>query len=189
MWRSILTAVLVCLTVGVLSCALDRPGLVAAEEANSGVTVQILNWEATQKLIASKKGKIVVLDVWSTSCAPCLEEFPNLVALHKRKNPDLVCMSLNLDHIGLKKRPPESYQERVLKFLTKQDATFDNILCSDKDADIYEQLDIPSIPAVFVYGRDGKLAKAFENSQAKTEADNFTYKDVTAYVEELLLKK
>lgn len=162
--------------------------LVAAEKDKSEVKVQILDWAGTQKLIASKKGKIVVLDVWSNSCAPCLEEFPNLVALSQRNHPEIVCMSLNLDYIGLKKRPPEHYQEKVLKFLKEQDARFDNILSSEKDETMYEHLGIPSIPAVFVYGRDGKLAKVFENSEAKTEADNFTYKDVNAFVETLLKK-
>ncbi len=48
------------------------------------VELQILDWEGVQKLLASKKGKIVVLDAWSTSCVPCVREFPNLVGLHKR---------------------------------------------------------------------------------------------------------
>lgn len=161
--------------------------LSAAEKAKAEVKVQILDWAGTQKLIASKKGKIVVLDAWSTSCIPCIKEFPNLVALQKQ-HPEIVCLSLNLDYIGLKNKPPEFYQERVLKFLTKQEAAFDNVLCSEEAEQMFEKLEIPSIPAVFVYGRDGKLAKTFDNSDAETEEEGFTYKDVTALVEELLKK-
>lgn len=186
MRRLIALAIVVCFIGGPMAVPWNH--LAAADNDKPEVKVQILDWAGTQKLIASKKGKIVVLDVWSNSCAPCLEEFPNLVALSKRNNPDIVCMSLNLDYIGLKKKPPEYYQKNVLEFLKEQDARFDNILSSEKDEKMYEHLGIPSIPAVFVYGRDGKIAKVFENSDAKTEADNFTYKDVNAYVETLLKK-
>jgi hypothetical protein len=74
----------------------------------------------------------------------------------------------------------------VLTFLTKQEATFANVLCSEEAEQMFEKLGIPSIPAVFVYGRDGKLAKTFDNSEAETDEEGFTYKDVTALVEELL---
>jgi thiol-disulfide isomerase/thioredoxin len=184
-----LTMILAGLLCGGSISQMPRPAatVAAAEKAKTEVKVQILDWAGTQKLIASKKGKIVVLDAWSTSCIPCIKEFPNLVALQK-KHPEIVCMSLNLDYIGLKNKPPEFYQERVLKFLTKQEAAFDNILCSEEAEQVFEKLEIPSIPAVFVYGRDGKLAKTFDNSDAETEEEGFTYKDVTALVEELLKK-
>jgi hypothetical protein len=70
----------------------------------------------------------------------------------------------------------------VLAFLEKQKATFANVLSSTPDSDLYEKLDIPSIPAVFVYDRDGKLAKRFGGGQG-----DFTYeKDITPFVEQLL---
>jgi thiol-disulfide isomerase/thioredoxin len=162
--------------------------LSAADKAQADVTLQILDWAATQKLIAAKQGKIVVMDAWSTSCVPCIKEFPHLVALQKQHPRDVVCISLNLDYIGLKAKPPEFYQERVLAFLTKQNAKFDNVLCNEEAEVMFEKLGIPSIPAVLVYGRDGKLAKTFDNSEAESEAEGFTYKDVTALVETLVKK-
>lgn len=188
MWRFLVAA----LITGLACCFCGTPtqyrSLQADDVAKNDVKLQILDWPATQKLIASKKGKIVVVDAWSTSCIPCIKEFPNLVALHKKHKSDIVCVSLNLDYIGLKTKPPEFYQERVLKFLTKQEATFDNVLCSEESEQMFEKLGIPSIPAVFVYGRDGKLAKTFDNSDAATEDEGFTYQDVTKLVEELLKK-
>jgi thiol-disulfide isomerase/thioredoxin len=158
----------------------------AADEAKADVKVQILDWAGTQKLIASKKGKIVVLDAWSTSCAPCLKEFPNLVSLSQARAKDVACVSLNLDYIGLKNKPPEFYKERVLNFLSKQQATFDNVLCSEESDVMFEKLGIPSIPAVFVYDRTGKLVRTFDNSDAASEEEGFTYKDVNSFVDELL---
>jgi len=87
------------------------------------VSVEVLNWEQTQKLVARHKGQIVVLDAWSTSCAPCKEEFPNLVKLHQRHGKDVACISMSCDYAGIKNKPPEFYRERVLKFLREQEAT------------------------------------------------------------------
>jgi thiol-disulfide isomerase/thioredoxin len=161
----------------------------AAAKSADGVKLQILDWEATQKLIASKKGKIVVVDAWSTSCIPCMKEFPNLVDLHQKYGKDVACVSLNLDYIGLQAKPPEYYRERVLKFLTDKKADFDNVLSSVESDKMYENLEIPSIPAVFVYDRQGKLVKTFDSSEGSTEEEAFTYADVTALVEKLLKTK
>jgi hypothetical protein len=50
-------------------------------------------------------------------------------------------------------------------------------------------MDLAAIPAVYVYGRDGKLAKRFDNDNIKTEDEAFTYEDVNKLVNELLKKK
>ncbi len=160
------------------------------DAAKSKIAVQIVDWDETQKLIAAHKGKIVVLDAWSTSCPPCMKEFPNLVKLHQKYGgKQVACMSLSCDYSGIKNKPPEFYRERVEKFLTKTGAEFQNLLSSVPSDDLFKKLGIESIPAVYVYGRDGKLVKRFDNGQAKTEEDNFTYEHVTKLVEELVAKK
>lgn len=154
------------------------------------VSLEVADWDQTLKAVAAHKGKIVVLDAWSTSCQPCMKEFPNLVKLHQKyTGKGVVCMALACDYQGIKNKPPEFYRERVVKFLEKQGAGFQNLLASVEAEELYAKMEIASIPAVFVFGRDGKLAKRFDNEQAKTEEDNFTYADVTKLVEELLAKK
>lgn len=153
------------------------------------VELKILNWDETQKLVESHRGKIVVMDVWSTACVPCMREFPNLVALDKQHRKDgVACISLSLDYDGIASKPPETYRERVLKFLTKQEATFDNVLSSVSSEELLDKLELASMPAVYVYGRDGKLVKRFDNESITKESEEFTYKDVTKLVEELLAK-
>lgn len=170
----------------------------AAEEASAPaapsagtVELKILNWEETEKLIESHHGKIVVMDVWSTACTPCMREFPNLVALDKKHRTDgVACISLSVDYDGIQDKPPESYRERVIKFLTKTGATFDNVLSNVPSDDLLDKnLELASIPAVYVYGRDGKLVKRFDNESLSKENPEFTYKDVTKLVEELLANK
>lgn len=180
---------LVASVVGWTSLARAVASAEDAPAAEGKVQLELLDWKQTQNLVASHKGKIVVLDAWSLSCDPCVREFPNLVKLHKQYGAkDVVCISMSCDYVGIKKMPPESYRERVLKFLTKHGATFQNVLSNVEADELFKQMDLSSIPAVYVYGRDGKLAKRFDNESIKTDADEFTYKDVTKLVEDLLAK-
>jgi thiol-disulfide isomerase/thioredoxin len=157
---------------------------------NSKVSLIKGTWEDVQQIVKDNPGKIVVVDAWSTSCIPCMKEFPNLVKLQSSHEQEVVCVSFSCDYQGIKSKPPEFYEERVLKFLTKQKAEFTNIL-STTEADVaYEEMGINSIPAVFVYGPDGKLAKKFDSESGEGgEEEPFTYKDVTALVEKLIPSK
>ena len=168
--------------------SLPRAGA-ADDPAQPEVTLQIMNWEQTLELVKAQKGKIVVLDAWSTSCQPCIEEFPNLVKLHKRHGQKVTCMSLSCDYAGIKKKPPEFYREKVLEFLRKQEAAFPNILCNVAADELFEQMDLAAIPAVYVFGRDGKLVKRFDNDDIKSDSEVFTYKEITQLVDELLAQK
>jgi hypothetical protein len=72
-------------------------------------------------------------------------------------------------------------KDRVLKFLESQNATFPNIMLDEKPAVWQKNLGIDGVPAVFIYGRDGSIAKKF--------TDDYTYEDVEKVVVELLKKK
>jgi thiol-disulfide isomerase/thioredoxin len=149
----------------------------SACHAAESVTVQVLDFDGLQKLIAGHKGKVVVMDCWSTSCAPCIQEFPNLVALHKKYGPaQVACISLSFDYDGSDKLA--DVQPPVQKFLDRQGATFDNVLSSTPSDELCKKLDLASIPAVYVFDRNGNLAKRFEGSKA--------YDDVPALVEKLV---
>ncbi|HUY90010.1 MAG TPA: redoxin domain-containing protein [Pirellulales bacterium] len=159
-----------------------------ADEAgapDSMVKVQYKSYEGVQELIESHQGKVVVMDCWSTWCEPCVKEFPGLVKLHEKYGADKVaCISVCFDYEGLKKEQPEDYEEPVLKFLREQHAAFDNVIANEPSDELYGKFGFPSVPAVFVYDRQGKLAKQFENKDAKAKA--FTYQDVDTEVARLL---
>lgn len=168
-----------------LTSAAEKPAAEHASKAES-VKIQVASWKDVQKRVAGHKGHIVVVDAWSTSCPPCLKELPNFVALHKKHHADGVrCISFNCDYDNPKQKP-EQVQEPVLKVLTKNGATCENVLSNVPLEDWLTSVDLASIPAVFVYGRDGKLAKRFDNDTLKQGEAEFTYANVTAFVEKLL---
>lgn len=146
------------------------------------VTVEIKDFDGIQSLIAGKRGKVVVMDCWSTWCNPCVKEFPGLVELHKKYGPDdLACISLNFNYEGGKKETPEEHTEGVLDFLRSRRATFDNVIASVPSETLYKQLGFKSatVPAIFVYDREGNIAKQFESDEAK-------YSEVGKLVAELI---
>ena len=123
-----------------------------------------MNWEQVQAFVAEHKGKVVVVDVWSTSCEPCLQEFPHLVTLQERHADDVVCVSFDCDFIGAKNKPVDYYRERVLKALTELKAeTIINLMSTVAADELFVQMDLDSIPAVYVFDREGKLSKRFDN--------------------------
>jgi len=136
------------------------------------VTLRALKLAEVDQLIASKKGKIVVVDAWSTYCEPCMQEFPGLVALHKKYGPGKVaCISLCANFQGIGKPTDPDVIDEPLSFLKSQNATFDNVLCADSDSDLYAKWKFNSVPAIFVYDRDGKLLKKFENEVKYSEVE------------------
>ncbi len=148
--------------------------------AAAKVELKTASWEQALELVAKNKGKIVVLDLWSSSCPPCVKEFPGLVKLQKDYPQDVVCISFNCDYIGIGK--PEDDSEGVLKFLQEQKAAIHNLLSSDEDSKVFEKAKVLSLPVVQVFGRDGALNKQFDNE--------FTYeKHVTPHVAELVKAK
>ena len=136
-----------------------------------------------EALIKSKVGKVVVVDFWSTSCEPCVKEFPGLVALHQKYGPDkLACVSFSVDFYGV--GSPDDFRDDVLKFLRSQGATFDNLLSSDASDQVFKELEFDAPPAVYVFNQAGE-AKRFDNSDRAKPP--FTYeRDVAPYVAQLL---
>lgn len=119
-----------------------------------------------------------------------MREFPHLVQLHRKYLDQVACFSLNVNYDGSAEAPPESLREPVQKFLNEQQATFQNILSSEPDTQLYDRLDLASIPAVFVYDRDGKLRKRFDSESGEFDPQGFRYdQHVVPLVEQLLQEK
>jgi thiol-disulfide isomerase/thioredoxin len=149
--------------------------------------VEIASWDQVQKRREQFRGKVVVIDVWSTYCDPCVREFPNLVALQKQFGDKVRCISFDTDYSGAVKEPAESFRKPVLEFLSRQHADgLLNIISSDQNEDFYNKIHLGGPPAVFVYDRTGKLVKRFDNSQTP-KTPEFTYqRDIVPLVDRLV---
>lgn len=155
----------------------------SAEPAASGeVKLESLNFDAFKARI-SKAGaqnyKYTLVDAWATTCGPCKENFPHLVEMNtKYAGKGLQVVSLSLDDTTDKKAI-----ESAKAFLKAKKAVFLNVLLDEEFGVGFEKLDINAIPAVFVFGPDGKLVKKYTLDDPKNQ---FTYEEVEKDVAALL---
>lgn len=183
----------ICLLCGIvltgsLSTTIAQPPADKARISPEQVKLTPGKWQDVKAYLAQQKGKVVVVDVWSTSCLPCMREFPNLLKLKQKYGDRLVCVSLNVDYAGIKTKPPSYYEPKVRKFLSRHPGDCKHFLCTVDAFDVFEELKVNSIPVAFVYGKDGKLAKRFDDKLLEPgEEDAFTYeKDINPFVAKLL---
>lgn len=138
--------------------------------------------------VRAHAGKVVVLDCWSTSCPPCIREFPGLVRLAAAHPQAVACLSLSLDYEGIGSL--EEAAERVRGFLASVGAGGIENLLSREEADaMYRRLELDSVPAVYVWRQDGSLAHRFDDDDAQRRLGRpFTYADVEAEVQACLAR-
>ena len=159
----------------------------AKDSATASVPLLPADWEGTQKLVAAHKGQVVVVEIWTTTCGTCVDQFPKFVDLHRKyAERGVACIAVNCDYDGIKDKPPEFYRPQVEKFLRQQQARFENVLLTLSFIDLLNKLELESTPAALVYDRKGNLVKRFDNDGVTKEVDEFTPADVEKLVGKLL---
>jgi|SRR3954447_23281978 len=96
-----------------------------------------------------------------------MEEFPHLVQMHAKYAKDgFAAISLDADDLSEK-----GVRDKVLAFLTKQKATFTNLILDEEPAVLADKLGVEGLPSVFLFGRDGKIVKHFKDGEKYSEIE------------------
>ena len=164
----------------------SEPILVPAPVPSAGeLKIDILDWEQTQAIVADHPGKVVVFDLWSTSCPPCLRELPGLVALQNKYPDSVVCVSVSLDFDGDPKIPPSQLEPAIREVLEQVQAhKVRNVLLSTSYDDLFKVIEHQSMPIAYIFDQTGKRVVMFPDRKDPVE---FTYAgDITPAVEKLL---
>jgi cytochrome c biogenesis protein CcmG/thiol:disulfide interchange protein DsbE len=98
--------------------------------------------------LASRRGKVVMLNVWATWCHPCRAEIPELVALNKRY------ASRGLEIVGVSVDAAAADAD-VRAFM--KDFAMDYSIWLDPEDRISTQFLLVGVPTTFVIDRDGIL--------------------------------
>jgi thiol-disulfide isomerase/thioredoxin len=157
-------------------------GAVRSDENDSAGTIKLerLNWSKFQeRLRENQKIKYTLVDAWSTTCGPCKENFPHVLEMHKKyADKGLQVVSLSLDDPD-----DDAAIKEAKKFLASKKSTIINILLDEGSGGGFEKLNINAIPAVFIFGPDGKEVKRFTMDDPNNQ---FTYDEVEKAVANLL---
>ena len=117
------------------------------------VAVNIVKYDGLRAAVLQHRGKVVVVDFWADTCLPCKQNMPHLVELcRKHAAQGLALITVSLDEV--QKDP--AIKGKLERFLTKQNATFTNLLLDEPVGLWQQRLRFDSIPTVFVFDRRGR---------------------------------
>lgn len=103
--------------------------------------------KAATRSLNEAKGKITVLNIWATWCAPCLSEMPSINRLKARLGgPSFEVVALSVDRGGI---------ERPRKYLRDIQANALEVF-NNTDPKLPGLLKIDAYPTTIIIGRDGR---------------------------------
>jgi thiol-disulfide isomerase/thioredoxin len=114
--------------------------------------------------LADFRGKVVVLNLWATWCAPCKLEMPSLDRLQAELGgPDLQVVALSLDRAGT--------EDRVDRFLKDEIGAEHLELYRDPEAATSRALGVLGLPTTVIVDREGReVGRALGHRDWDTEA-------------------
>lgn len=88
-------------------------------------TISTVKYEELENRIQQEKDKFLVINFWSTTCAPCVKELPHFMEVNNKysNNPKFKMILVSLDRLVDK--------ERVIKFIKNKNLTAEVILLDD----------------------------------------------------------
>ena len=95
---------------------------------------------------ADLRGKPVLINFWSTSCTPCIEEMPALEALHQANRGKLTMIGVAM---------PQDRPDIVIDFSHRLGVTYPIAL--DLQGQLAGEFNIKVVPTTLLYGPDGQL--------------------------------
>ncbi len=139
--------------------------------AGRDIDFSFLQQGVTPLRISSLKGKVLVINLWATWCAPCIRELPSLGRLDQlRGGEKFMVIGINLDinkEIGF-----------VKEFLDKNQIGYFALNAQGDDGG--EAVDIEALPSTIIVDAQGKLVGVFEG-----EAD-WASDDALAFIDSVL---
>lgn len=122
-------------------------------QKNDHPEVKVVTVSELKNLIDDMKGKPLLINVWATWCAPCREEFPDLVKIANEYYDQIDVVGISVDF-------PEEIDSKIIPFLKKQNVYFKNyIIKVIEPEDFINLLNANwsgAIPATFIYDSNGE---------------------------------
>ena len=165
---SLVTA-LAMLAAASTACGRREGSQPARSSAAAAAALTPITGAGVKDLIAARRGRVVLLNVWATWCDPCREEFPDLLRVRRELGPQgldvvLICADF------------ASQLPQVSGFLSRSGADFPTYFKTEKDEEFINALEprwSGALPMTLLVARDGRRAGFWEG---KTSYQTFVAK-------------
>lgn len=107
---------------------------------------RMMDAKGVEHALSAKRGKIVVIDFWATWCGPCIRAMPELQRIYDRfKDRGVEVYGVNVWE-----------ESNAVEFMERSGYTYGLLLKGESAANLYR---VPSLPTLYVIGRDGKIIR------------------------------
>jgi len=118
------------------------------------VRVDRLDASRFKILLKQHEGKVLFINAWATWCAPCKEEFPDLVKLAEEyAHSDVAVIGISVDY-------PDEIESKIIPFLQDQRVNFPNFVQNFKRPEdlinLFNEKWRGAVPATFIYDKKGQ---------------------------------
>ena len=127
------------------------------------VDVKIISIDELEEFIKNRDSKPLLINVWATWCAPCREEFPDLVKIANEYYDQIDVVGISIDF-------PEEIDSKIIPFLKKQNADFKNyvvrVIEPEDFINLLNENWSGAIPATFFYNEKGNQVRYIIGKQS-----------------------
>lgn len=152
------------LIIVVLFCAFAKQ---SSENRPVDPLLKDVTGEELRQVIESLKGeKVVLVNVWATWCAPCIEEFPEIIKIQRKYKDQLQVIFVSADF-------PDS-RDKALDFLKKQNVDWTTYFKAGKDQQFIEAISkdwTGALPFTKIINKRGEVVASWENSASFSKFD------------------
>ncbi|MGE4548126.1 MAG: cytochrome c biogenesis protein CcdA [Intestinibacillus sp.] len=124
----------------------DAPGFTLNDQFNNSHT------------LSGYKGKVILLNFWTTWCGYCKEEMPDLEAVYKElgeNRDEVVILGVANPRTDENPNNQDVTEKEIIQFM--QDSGYTYPVVMDKTGEVFGNYGITSFPTTFMIDRDGKV--------------------------------
>jgi thiol-disulfide isomerase/thioredoxin len=132
----------------------QRSGAAAVDTSTRQIRPVIsIDQSGLRKLVSQRNGKILFLNIWATWCAPCVEEYPDLVKLAGSYSEQEV------EVVGISADYPDEVDSKITPFLRKLNVPFTVYVANFQHQEDFINAVDPSwngaLPATLIFDKRG----------------------------------
>ncbi|MFN0156478.1 MAG: TlpA family protein disulfide reductase [Bacteroidota bacterium] len=152
--------------------------LIFSSDSTASPEIRPIDAAGLHLLIEQSVGKVVVVNMWATWCAPCIEEFPGLLRVRKEYADD------GVEFIFVSIDDPKRVRSLVMPFVKRMKIDFMTyIKRAGNDESFINALNPEwggALPTTFLYDKNGLLAEML--------VEQLTYEELESAILPLLKK-